>query len=70
MYNSSNLPCKGPHMFQMKHKTSSQQWDSLQLQCASVTVVKLRAETPEGVVILPAGLLALKQHGVWEQNAL
>ena len=37
---------------------------------ASVTVVELRAQPPEGVVVLPAGLLSLKQHGVWEHHAL
>lgn len=37
---------------------------------ASVTVVELGAQSPEGVVILPAGLLPFEQHGVWEHHAL
>lgn len=30
------------------------------VQCFSVTVVKLGAQAPEGVVFLPAGLLTFK----------
>lgn len=52
-------------MFQMKQTLSSQR-----REYTSVTVVQLRAQAPEGVIVLPAGLLSFKQHGVWEYHAL
>lgn len=57
-------------MFQMKQKNVHSVMGVIYLQCASVAVVELRAQPPEDVVVLPAGLLAFEEHGVWEHHTL
>lgn len=71
MYNIGNLPCKSLHTcFLNETENVLSVMGALRLQRTSVTVVKLRAQPPEGVVIMPAGLLSFKEHGLWKHHAL